>query len=272
MASIGRMGFFSQIHAISFPQKCDILAIQCAENRNSQSFGDSLVRATNGVDALNMSTFSMTGYTNGFAISKAILNAIPSQTSSAVTGQAALGVYKGPAPTFNFGTGGGFTGSIINTDLVYTLGGAAQVGYNWNGGTPKYNYAARAYCFVNMTLYRKLFNATLLMGVTFGGSTFSNYALWAEYLPNQRGIGFGNNLVGFGGVNLQNARSMGWAWQNMTHWAKGIGTPSGSGSLANLTPKISLSMSPAGGPISLSGSGFAANNVFSQTAGNNSND
>ncbi len=263
--TIGRMGFISQIVRIRFPQKCDILAIQAAERRSSQLAGDSLVRGTNGIDAFTFSTASLPGYTSGFGFCQAIPNATSGMVSSAITAQGGMGIYKGPAPTFNFGVGGGFTGPVINTDLVYTLGGAAKDAWNWNGGTPKYNYDLRAYMFINMTLFRKLFGGnTLQFSVKFGGSTYSNYGLWAEVLPNQRGIGFGNSLVGFGGVGLQTARSMGWNWQAMSSYVKGLGTPSGSGSLADLTPTMSVSV-PVSGRPSMSGSGFASNNVFSTT-------
>lgn len=262
--TIGLMGFTSQIVGISFPQKIDVAIIQAAVNRNGQA-GDTLALGY-GINPCVFTTSTMAGYLSRSNITQQVPLTTTSNGTNVTTAQTPINLLVGVPPLIQ--PTGFFGGGFKQHDLAWTIGAAAQVGFSPNGSV--LDYAVRGYMFVNLTLLSQVVgNNTFSFDVTFGGSTYSQYALAVEVLAGVRGLRFGGNLLAFGGINLSTAAQMGWPAGNMTNWRKGVGVPSGSGTKSALNPimAVNIGMTQGSYPISMSGVGFAANNVFGQNGG-----
>lgn len=262
--TIGLMGFTSQIVGISFPQKLDLAIIQVAVNRNGGT-GDTAALGY-GINPCVFTTSSMAGYLSRTSITQQVPLASTSNGNSNATNQTPINLLVGVPPLIQ--PNGFFGGGFKQHDLAWTIGSACQVGFSPNGSV--LDYAVRGYMFVNLTLFKQVISSnTFAFNVTFGGSTWSQYALAVEVLAGVRGLRFGGNLLGMGGINLSTASQMGWQAGNMTNWRKGVGVPSFSGAKSALNPimAVNIGMTQGSYPITMSGVGFVANNVFGQNGG-----
>ena len=270
MTLLPKFGPFDQLKSITFPQHMDICAIQYGCSR---PVGDTFGTLPDGYVISPASIEGTSSFVAGFTgLNKLFTSGVVPSTSGLLTESNPNLVFGySPLPTMNDLQS--FTGASVTNALGWTTGPGSEQG-GTGGVLP---YAERGYVFLNLTKIKNLGYSTVSFDIGMDATTWSTYNLWVENFVKIRSMGFGTpntlNHGSNGDTVMTKALTMGWNSANMVYHCKGIGTPSLSGTKAEMTPTVTVQISAIqsrGYTTTMSGSGFASNNAFSSVGGTGS--